>query len=305
MIDTFASALSTRLLQGLSQFRAQGVCGNLPHAESMFSYCSLAKERFIAVDLPKPILGVVLSGTKEVWCGMVSGTLPAGTVFVLPGNAQMDIVNNPDEVTGTYQAILLEIADESTSVGNMCTPDPTTHPVLQPFEVRLTPHLVEAVIHAASAMADGPNRSVVRQSRLTELLALLCNDPAAAPLFDTSITQRVLRIIAADLARAWKAPQVASALGCSESTFRRRLAQEGLSFAKLLRRERMLAAHRLISNCERSQCAATSVGYASRTHFARNFKFHFGSNPRELRRHRRPAAVSRAESGKSGDREVR
>ena len=68
-------ALSSALLEGLARFRAAGVSGSLPHGENLFSYCALTRERLIAVDLPHPILGVVLSGTKEIWRGMNATSL--------------------------------------------------------------------------------------------------------------------------------------------------------------------------------------------------------------------------------------
>jgi AraC-like DNA-binding protein len=164
-------------------------------------------------------------------------------------------------------------------------PDQRRRANIQALQVRLTHHIVAAVIHAASAIADGPAQSAVRRSRVTELLALLLGEPAARPLFDASISGRVLALIGGDLSRDWKAPLVARTLGLSESTMRRRLAEEGLSFTRLLRRERMLAARHLMDRRESSQSAAIAVGYASRAHFAKHFRAEFGSNPSKLRHH--------------------
>jgi len=276
------SSLGDTLLAGLARFRAQGAAGNVPHAPGLFSYCSLARERLVAVGLQKPILGVVLSGTKEVWRGINSCVLRPGDLFVLPAHVQMDILNVPDDVGGRYQSIIMEIADAERPGIPAYNRWPA--PERESFAVRLTRHIVDAVIHAASELADGPARPILRRSRLTELLALLQDEPVAAPLFDTSTAQRVRSIVGTDLGLDWKAPEVAAAIGMSESTFRRRLSLEGQSFAKLLRRERMNAAHRLIGEQEQSQAAAALVGYTSRAHFARHFKSQFGANPCEFRR---------------------
>jgi AraC-like DNA-binding protein len=269
----------------LARFRAAGASGNLPHGENLFSYCALIRERLIAVDLPHPIVGVVVSGTKEVWRGMNVCTLRAGSLFVLPAKAKMDILNLPDAGNGFYQSIILEIPDASGLLPKSAIQvrNQRQAPGIRPLLVRLTHHLVDAVIHAASAIADGPAQSAVRCSRVTELVALLHNEPAAHPLFDVSMSGRVLALVGGDLSCGWKAPLVARTLGLSESTMRRRLAEEGLSFARLLRRERMQAARHLLDRRESSQSAAVAVGYASRAHFAKRFKAAFGSNPSELR----------------------
>ncbi|PDV89283.1 AraC family transcriptional regulator [Rhizobium sp. H4] len=278
-------ALSSALLEGLARFRAAGTGGSLAHGENLFSYCALAKERLIAIELPHPILGVVVSGAKEVWRGMNGSSLCAGSLFVLPAKTKMDILNLPDVSRGFYQSLILEVPDASVLL-EANVPSTLTgrrRAAVEPLQVELTPHLVDAVIHAASAIADGPAQSSVRRSRLTELLALLHGDPAARPMFDLSIAGRVLALIASDLSRDWRAPEVARMIGLSESTMRRRLAEEGISFAKLLRRERMLAARHLMAQRESAQAAAIAVGYASRAHFAKRFRAAFGSNPSMLR----------------------
>lgn len=278
-----ASASKSALLAGLQRFKLQASAGSVRHAKGLFSYCALTRERLIAVNLPAPILGIVLSGTKEIWRGMNSCTLRPGTLFVLPAGEPMDILNIPDEVRGIYQSMIVELAD----IEPILDPLPRSGAAAngQDFEISLTPHIVGAVVHAASELADGPARPVLRRSRLSELLVLLQDQRAAAPLFRMSITQRVLKVVGADLARDWKAPEVSRAIGMSQATLRRKLSQEGQSFARLLRTERMLAASRLLAAHEQSQFAAALVGYASRAHFARHFKRQFGSNPHEFRRH--------------------
>lgn len=282
MIEAPIYSATESLLNGLARFRVREVSEQIQHAPGLFSYCSITRERLTALDLQKPILGVLLSGTKEVWRGMSSHTLRPGCVFVLPAREPMDVVNLPDARTGIFQSMILEVPAAGPVI-HLARADRAA-PRQQTFEVSLTPQIVDTVIHAALELVDSPARPVVRQARLIELLAVLQNDPAAAALFDISTAQRVIKIIGANLARDWKAPEVASSLGMSESTLRRRLAAEGMSFARLLRQERMIAAQGFIVAQEQSQSAAALVGYSSRAHFARHFKSHFGTNPGELRR---------------------
>ncbi len=284
--NALQEGLAAALLKGLARFRVADTSGNVSHGKNLFSYCALTRERLASVDLPHPILGVIISGTKEVWRGPVPCVLRAGSIFVLPARTKLDVLNLPDEGSGSYQSIILEIPDalDFLAADNLQGPSKRRGSGIEPVQIKLTRPLVDTVIHAASAIADGPAQSSIRRSRMTELLALLQSDPAARPLFDTSMSGKVLALIGSDLSRDWKVPIVARTIGLSESTFRRRLSAEGTSFAKLLRHERMLAARNLMmERRESSKVAAFAVGYASRAHFARRFRAAFGLNPKALR----------------------
>ena len=271
-------ALSPQLLAGLARFRATGRAGPVPHGPQLFSYCALERERLAAVTLPHPLVGVVLAGRKEVWRGETGETLRPGAMFVLPARVSLDIWNLPG-ARGGYQSLILEI--RPGDVPDLPAPAPAAGPWLA---VRLTPALVGAVTHAASALADGPAQAAIRAARVGELLALLSGDPAAAPLFDRSMAGRVTQLVRGDLALGWTAGAAARRLGVSESTLRRRLSAEGTGFAALLRAERMRAAQARIAGGEGSQAAALAVGYASRAHFARAYRAAFGRNPGEAAR---------------------
>lgn len=262
-----------RLLDGLATFRREGVSGLAPHAQGLFSYCALTRERLLAARLDKPVVGVVLSGAKEVWSGAEAERLTQGALFVLPAGVDLDIVNEPGERV-PYQSLILEIApDETLDVGALGAGEATGR------AVPLTAERIEAVLRAARAIAAGPAAGALRGARLTELLATLCDAPAAAPLFQLSAGERAARLLRGALDERWTAAAAARRLGFSESTLRRRLAQEGTSFSGLLRRERMEAARRLLASGAASQSAAEAVGYASRAHFARAYRATFGRNP--------------------------
>lgn len=271
------AALRAALLAGLAAFRREGVAGTTPHAPGLFSYCALTRERLLSVRLPRPVLGVVLSGAKEVWRGDVAERLAAGTLFVLPAEADLDIVNEPDESSGLYQSLVLEI--EPDAIPDLGPPDFAAAVASTTVAVRPTTDLVEATIHAARAIGEGPAGPTVRSARLAELLALLRDVPAARPLFDMSVTERVARLVRGGLDADWTAARVARRLALSESTLRRRLAGEGQAFAAILRGERMEAARRLMARGMASGTAALAVGYASRARFARAYRTVFGENP--------------------------
>jgi AraC-like DNA-binding protein len=267
---------SSRLLRGLGRFRAPTGSGTIPHGESMFSYCALRWERLLAIELEHPVLGIVLAGRKEIWRGLAVDALSPGSVFVLPRGVMLDVLNIPGERTGSYQSLVLEIRGSDL-------PDlaPPPGPAAGGLSVPLDEDLVDAVLHAAASIADGPARGTLRASRLTELLALLHDVPEARPLYERTMSDRVARLVQGDLGHGWTAAEVAVHLAVSESTLRRRLAEDGVSFSALLRRARMVAAQRHIAAGAGSQVAGLAVGYASRAHFARAYRSVFGANPSE------------------------
>lgn len=266
-----AAFLANELLAGLVRFRRLGVAGTTPHGPHLFSYCALSRERLAPVVLPHPVVGIVLGGRKEVWRGEDGQEMRPGTLFVLPARVPLDIWNVPG-AHGCYQSLILEIRPEEV-------PDLPAPPRATDLRARLTPALIAAAVHAASALADGPALTAVRAARIRELVAVLSADPAAAPLFDRSTAGRVSQLVRADLSRPWIATEVAARLAVSESTLRRRLAAEGTGFARLLRAERMQAARERIIAGAGSQATALAVGYASRAHFARAYRAAFGENP--------------------------
>lgn len=290
-------AFARRLLDGLPRFRAAPTAGFVPHAAGLFSYCALDRERLRAVRLPRPLIGTVVSGAKEIWRGDVPERLTAGTLFVLPADVDLDVVNEPDDRSGLYRSLILEIAPDDVP---LLDPAAASRPSLpESCAVPLRADIVEAAIHAAGAIAEGPAAATIRAARLAELLALLHDVPAARPLFDLSVGERLARLVRAEPARNWTAATVAARLALSESTLRRRLASEGRSFTTVLRRERMEAAKRLMARGAASGAAAFAVGYASRAHFARAYRATFGDNPSRERPNSRggPLAADRSAAG--------
>jgi AraC-like DNA-binding protein len=223
------------------------------------------------------LIGVVLSGVKEVWRGEVSERLAAGALFVLPAEIDLDIVNEPDDRTGFYQSLILEIKSDSIPELGLVDVQLSTAP--ESCAIPLTSALADAVTHAAHAIADGPAAAAVRNARRCELLALLHGVPEAQPLFNMSASERVARLVRAGIDQDWTVARMARRLAMSESTLRRRLADGGQSFSSILRRERMDLARRLIAQGMGSGAAALAVGYASRAHFARAYRAAFGDNP--------------------------
>lgn len=275
MRDFYGDPLRLELLSQLSGFRQAGGQAVSPHGAGLFTYCTVNRERFRQLRLDHPVLAVVLSGSKEIWQGDRQERLTTGAVFVLPAGVDLDIVNDPDGRSGVYEAMILEITpdrlpDDLPTAGRRQGAGHT---------VPLSAALIEALRHAATEVACGAGSGHVRQARMTELLALLAEEPAAAPLFALPLEERLRRMFRARPDRDWRCAEVARSLGLSDATLRRKLRGQGAGFSDLLRTERMGVARDLLEGGMASGAVALSVGYASRAHFARSYRAVHGCNP--------------------------
>lgn len=271
--------LLDRLFRNLTGLRDPRPAGTHPHGEGLFTYGAVSRERIVAVTLAHPLIGVVLRGRKEVWFGgdMVERLLP-GMVFALPAGVPLDVVNVPCERAGLYESLIFEIAALPASVAALPQP-PAMAWVGPSVRLALTGDLVEAVAHAATAIAAGGAREMVRELRLAEMLSLVAGDPAARHLFSRRLSDDLALRMAARPDEGWSVEAAAAALGLGGSTLRRRLAREGTGFRAILTRVRMEAARRLLSAGAASGDAALASGYASRSHFARRYRAAFGALP--------------------------
>lgn len=249
------------------------------YAEQLFIYCCFDREKVKALELDCPMVGIVLHGQKEIWLGDRTQVFPAGSVFVLPGGVAMDAVNIPDETNGLYVALRLDVPDLPEGIPPLSTAERSQGGEAGSFGVPLGEDLVEALCHAATAIADGAVGETIRRLRMAEVLALLRPLPEARALFRQSLSEEVAWLIAAAPSEPWSVAGLAAELGIGASTLRRRLSGEGASFRAILRRERLKAGQNALSSGASSIAAAEAAGYASRSHFSRRFRETFGTSP--------------------------
>lgn len=271
--------LRQTLLQRLRPLMASGR-GMHVHGEQLFSYCALDRERIAAAELPDPVIGIVLRGTKEIWLGDTGHVFSPGSVFVLPGGVPIDVVNIPGDQSGVYESLLFAVPELPPGV----EPLPPLREARQTgepraFGVPLTPDLVEAFSHAATVIADGGSSQAIRRLRLAEVLTLLRPVPAARVLFHLGLADEVALMIAGAPAEAWTIPRVATRLHLGASTLRRRLKAENRTFRGILREERLRAAHSALAAGASSLAATEAAGYTSRSHFSRRYREAFGTTP--------------------------
>ena len=256
------------------------------HGKQIFTYCCFTAERLAQVVIARPMIGIVLSGAKEFWLGDAGQRFTAGDVFVTPGGATLDAVNLPDERHGLYESLLVEVASLPPSIARL--PDLPPAP-RKGFDIRvtLTADLVDALAHAATTLATSDNAAILGEHRLAEVLMLLRTDPAARPLFDVSLGDRIRWMVAGDPSRRWTADELAGRLAIGASTLRRRLTENGTPLRSVLAAARMQVAQGLLSSGGANvTAAAEAAGYTSRSHFTRRFRSVYGNAPGEHRTRR-------------------
>jgi AraC-like DNA-binding protein len=261
--------------------------GMHPRGAKIFSYCCFTAERLAQFTIAKPVIGIVLSGAKEFWLGDSGRRFVAGDVFVMPGGATLDVVNLPDERTGLYESLIVEVATLPPSVARL--PFPARRAARPDFDVgiTLTPELVNALAHAATTLATSEHATLLAEHRLAEVLMLLRDDPAARALFDAPLADRVRWIVGAEPSRRWTAEEIGLRLAIGASTLRRRLGIEGTSLRTVLASARMEIAEAMLARGEANVAAAAeAAGYTSRSHFTRRFRSVYGSAPGEHRTRR-------------------
>lgn len=281
--------LLLRRLVGLSA--PAGTYGSVSHgADSgvrVFGYCIQERERIARARMAHPVVVVVLSGTKEVWRGDVVQIFAAGVPFVIPAGMDFDLVNTPDPVTGRYESICITV-DETLrhTLRSTMRGLPATASIPDRLDVDLTPELVEAFSHAASALTSlgVAVAATLARYRILAILLLLGETPVVGMLVAVGRKEQVEAIICADPGHGWQADEVAGALGIGASTLRRQLNGAGTSFREVLLSVRMATAGVLLGASGYSVTqAAQAAGYASRSHFSRRVRAVHGKTPRQLK----------------------
>jgi AraC-like DNA-binding protein len=284
--------LRALLLSRLAGLRAPaGVHGTVTHCPEsgvrIFGYCVQERERIDRNRMGHPAVVVVLSGTKEVWRGDVAQTFAAGIPFVIPAGMDFDFVNNPDPVSGRYESVCITVDDGlRRALRSNLRHVPVTGVLPDRLDVDLSPPLVEAYGHAASALTGlGVTvAAALARYRVLEILMLLAVTPVAGILMAVGRREQVETIIWADPARGWQVGEVAAELGIGASTLRRQLDGAGTSFREVLLSVRMATAGALLGSSGYSVTqAAQAAGYASRSHFSRRVQAVHGKTPRQLK----------------------
>ncbi len=239
---------------------------------------------FKRLFVDKPLLVVVERGAKVVrWAGG-EYLIRAGDAVAIAGGQTLDVVNCLP-TTGGYRARWLT-CDDAVIAGHAA----------RHAEQRTIRHALaivepcaqfgEAFDRAIEAVDDASLPAAIARHRMEEVLLWLgiAGGRFGEAAFET-LSAKIRRLIVGDLANDWSAPTVAAALAMSESTMRRKLAEENATLTDILSDARMSFALNLLQSTRHSVTQiACDVGYKTLSHFAARFHQRFGFPPTAIRR---------------------
>lgn len=262
-----------------------GLDDNVPPLVSAF----VARERecINRFRATTPGLVVIIEGSKQIAWGARRQECPAGNALFLPADAVLDVVNEPDPETGIYRALYLQFPRAMMIEAARRWPEfAAREPDHAIAAVAMEDGLAAALLHVAEGMGCCSARmSAHRLLGVLGHLAELGVVRFAPKYVERSVVEAIRLLVRHRLDQPWSAAMVATALGMSEATLRRRLALEGQSLRAVMLGERMDAAHRLLG--ERTADVAQAMaatGYVSRSHFSRHYKAAHGTVPSHSRR---------------------
>lgn len=274
--------LRAELMQHFAGLRPTDGAGTRQEGPGAFTYGCVTRERLAQVTMTHPVLGIVLSGAKEVWLGDTGVTLPAGTVFALPRGVQIDVLNIPDPRRGYYQSLLIEVDRLPEGVPPLSVEEERVPTRLTDVDIPLTRDLVDAIGNARRDLTDPEAKEAICRHRIAEILLLLRKVPPARVLFHQSLSDRVRWLVRGAPTDEWTVDHLAERFGMAGSTLRRHLTAEGTGARALIRAARMDAARDALERGTPAGVVVELAGYSSRSHFARRFREIYGVNPSEV-----------------------
>ncbi len=255
------------------------------------------------ITVDAPILIRVEHGCKLIrWSGGQVLAEAGDAVALVPGGV-FDITNCLSE-EGEYEAFWVVW---NTSLISDFAAGTIAKPIEQAQLFRqLEPEFRASYDAALSSLVDpGSFPEAIARHKMQELLLWLEQNGARFTLpAENSARSRVRKLISAESCRRWTSVEVAQALGFSEATLRRRLAEESVSLRELLQDVRMTQALTLLQSTDVSVLdVSLAVGYDSASRFAVRFRQRFGFPPSAIRGQKRdrhhPDGNCGAASGRS------
>jgi AraC-like DNA-binding protein len=237
----------------------------LSGTSSLFAFVTRKRERIAGAAFSRTSIVAIVEGAKDVITMGRHFRFPAGTVLVLPGGWRGDVVNDPDPQSGVYRAVLMDFPDVLARRAASAFA-----PARMPsrFDLPLDPILAGAIHHAGEGIASGGLPQALIEHRVLEVLMILAMRGALPALSGT--TEEAVRLLVRwQSDRQWTADTIASELGTSNATLRRRLAGEATSLRKVLVSERIALAEAMLAEDGASlHEAALATGYRSSRRFA-------------------------------------
>ena len=232
---------------------------------TLFTFVTRERERIAGSAFSQLSIVAILEGSKEILSMGRHRRFAAGTVIVLPAGWSGDVVNDPDPQSGIYRAIFITFPDQLARRATKAFPP--AH-VASQIDLPLDSLLAAAVHHAGEGIATGGMPTALIEHRLLEVLMVLGMRGALPGSLETT-ADAVRALVRWQPDRPWTADLIATELGTSNATLRRRLSREGASLRDVLASERIALATTLLAEDGLSlREAALATGYRSPRRFA-------------------------------------
>jgi len=232
---------------------------------TLFTFVTRERERIAGSAFSQLSIVAILEGSKEILSMGRHRRFAAGTVIVLPAGWSGDVVNDPDPQSGIYRAIFITFPDQLARRATKAFPPAR---VASQIDLPLDSLLAAAVHHAGEGIAAGGLPTALIEHRLLEVLMVLGMRGALPGSLETT-ADAVRALVRWQPDRPWTADLIATELGTSNATLRRRLSREGASLRDVLASERIaLATTLLVEDGLSLREAALATGYRSPRRFA-------------------------------------
>lgn len=258
--------------------------GRLPLKELGFISCATTIT-VKHVPFYEPSITLIMSGRKNLYKDDESMSCEMGSLVTVPAPSSYNLKNEPDRRNQRYAALIIPFtADTLEHVRH-------THHLLHDVKhdaIKLIKYeaddiLFSAIHHYLTTLGDAR----LLKHRLMEILLILATknpDILAYTLHRHSWSERVRAVIATDIARSWAIEEVSQRLATSESTLRRHLKKEDITFRELVYELRLTTAlMQLLQTPHPINQIAYECGYKSVSNFSSNFHKRFGMSPKDIR----------------------
>ena len=241
-------------------------------------YRSVEEQRMLNVPVVKPLLILVLSGSKKLGVGS-DVNCPSGSFVFLSNMPNVAMRNIPNNVE--YFALLIEFdySDFSAFEYKRGGTDTYFH---GPIEPSLEFSLLQFVEWAA---VSPPGLWHLRRQEILHVLASLGYDQVNSVMKPPTLSHEVYTIIQANLTKDLDSNAISSMLAMSDSTLRRKLNAEGDNLQAIKDRAKLGHGLHLVQTSEQPiGLIAEQCGYSSQSRFTDKFKQLFNITPTALRK---------------------
>lgn len=247
-------------------------------------YTSHKEQTLKRMTIYKPLIVLILKGHKVVSSVGGQHICDSGNFLFLGHHPEIGISNIPDE-NDEYLALFIEFEFEDFAALPVASSTPNNIHFTGSLK---TPNLHRVLMDFIEWLPGVSTKLWSR--RRQEIIDLLCLAGYEKQIYEAvkpHLHHRLIEMFQQDFAVKWTLKDACRKLSMSESTLRRHLASEGISFRELNKNIRLdHSLHLLQTTFTPVSIIAEQCGYQSFSRFTERFTERFGMSPSQLRQTR-------------------